>query len=156
MVVPTVERGLRTPVFLPDRDGGTDAFDLVDVGLSIRSRNCRAYAEMIRRNGLTFRVDRVESKRHSPSPLTPVKMTSLPCGRVTSTFFRLCVARAANDERTAGWAFGVEHPTVEKFRVTVERMVLPLFDDRSSVVFRSPDAERGWRTQGMVVQRTGV
>src|SRR6187402_2136249 len=56
-----------------------------------------------------------------PDPLTPVTMTSLPEGKVTSTFFRLCVRapRTTRGPRAGGLLLNV--PTVSYFRETVSR-----------------------------------
>src|SRR4051812_24186068 len=77
-----------------------------------------------------------------PDPLTPVKMTSLPCGSVTSTFLRLCVRapRTMSGPRAGclasgilmGTAGGVHNPPYcREFHRNCKRgIVLPRFSGR--------------------------
>src|SRR4051812_25871464 len=62
-----------------------------------------------------------------PEPLTPVKMTSLPCGSVTSTFFRLWVRAPRTMSGLRAGCLGVGILWKEFPRKRKREMVLPRF-----------------------------
>ena len=88
--VATVDRGLRVVVFLPNRDGWSDAVDLVNVGLF------HAFEELAGIGGkrfdvaaLPFGVDGVEGERALAGAGNAVITVNWLCGMSSETFFRL-------------------------------------------------------------------
>jgi hypothetical protein len=90
-VVPTVERGLRVLVFCSIAIAGLMPWIRSTSGLSIRSRNWRAYEERLstyRRCPSAYSVSK--ARLDFPEPLTPVMTISRCLGRSSEMFFRLC------------------------------------------------------------------
>jgi len=57
---------------LPDRNRGSNAADFIDVRLSMRSRNWRAYRTRLDVAALAFCIKQYRTPARLPDPLTPV------------------------------------------------------------------------------------
>ena len=128
-------------VLLPDGDGGTDAFDLVDVGLFHPLEELpRVGGQRFDVAALPFGVDRVEGERRLARSADAGEDDQLAVRQRDVDVLQVVRARAAHDERTAGRVSGVGHPTVENFRVTVrEEWYYRGSATASAVVFRTTE-----------------